>query len=177
MLTPSVTQIISPFADFSKIPPDTLQAAADRGTRVHDVCLNFYARGFFTAVEPEIQGYYQSFIRWFGLMVDEVVLVETRLVDPGFMYSGQIDLLAISKDQGDLILVDLKTPMALSKSWRLQLAGYNNLCFIDGHCPDRIGSLRLSPDGKMAKMEWYTNSAEDFNYFVQALNLYRFFNS
>jgi hypothetical protein len=160
-MTPSVTRIIDPWVDLSKIPPDTLQAAADRGTAVHDLCLNFYAKGFFTFAPKPLEGYYHSFIAWFDLMVKEVVLVEQRLTDSDLMYSGQIDLLARSKDKGDLILVDLKTP----------------LCEVNSYVPDRIGSLQLSPDGKMAKMEWYKESAMDLNYFVQALGLYRFFHS
>jgi hypothetical protein len=176
-MTPSVTRIIDPWVDLSKIPPDTLQAAADRGTAVHDLCLNFYAKGFFTFAPKPLEGYYHSFIAWFDLMVKEVVLVEQRLTDSDLMYSGQIDLLARSKDKGDLILVDLKTPLTKSKSWRLQLAAYSRLCEVNSYVPDRIGSLQLSPDGKMAKMEWYKESAMDLNYFVQALGLYRFFHS
>lgn len=176
-MTPSVTQIINPWVDFSKIPPDTLQAAADRGTAVHDLCLNFYAKGFFAFAPKPLEGYYHSFIAWFDMMVAEPILIEQRLVDNDLMYSGQIDLLARSKDKGDLILIDLKTPLSKSKSWRLQLAAYARLCDINGYLPSRIGSLQLSPDGKMAKMEWYQESAMDLNYFVQALTLHRFFNS
>ena len=175
VMTPSVTQIISPYIDFSKIPADVLLTASERGSLVHHYCLEYYAKGFFMMVPDEIKGYYSSFIKWFDLMVDEVLLVEERLVDRDLMFSGQIDLLAKTK-QGEVILVDLKTPLSLSRSWRIQLSLYNRLCVVNGYKPDRIGSLRLSPEGKIAKIDWYQDQAADLNIGLQCLNVFRYFN-
>jgi hypothetical protein len=176
MLIPSVTEIISPWTDFSRIPPAILENAGLRGTRVHELCAAIAKGEPVMDPNPETSGYVASFRVWFEAIVDEVILVEERLVDPGLGYSGQIDLLVRTK-QGEIWLVDLKTPLALSKGWRLQLAGYFRLCDVAGYHPDKAGSLRLSPDGKMAKMDFYEESAIDLMRFMESLDLYRYFHS
>ena len=176
MIYPSVTQVLDPWSDFSHIPPAVLEAACARGTLVHDISANI-ARGLMVMnTPPEAEGYVTSFRRWFDFMVDDVLLVETRLVDPDFGYHGEPDLIIKAK-HGEIILVDNKTPVQLLVSWRLQLAGYRNLATKEGITPDRVGSLRLDPDAGIAKMKYYENSLTDFNYFLQALNLWRLFNT
>ncbi len=171
---PSVTEVLSPWADFSKIPPDVLAHAAARGTAVHDACAAYASGVFVVRNNEEITGYLDSFVRWFELMVDEVLLVEPRLVDTDFGFHGEEDLVVRSK-HSEIILVDLKTPVQLLKSWRLQLSAYNHLVIKHGIRTDRVGSLQLDPNGKIAKMTYYDSSLNDFNLFLQCLNLCRFF--
>lgn len=175
---PSVTEVISPYTDFSRIPTDVLQKASKRGTAVHDICLLRIARGeFVMGIDPDHQGYIDSFRRWFDKIVDTVIATEERLADIAFGFHGQIDLLVKAK-HGEILLPDLKTPLSKSKAWRVQMAGYKHLVDISDYPnPDRVGSLRLSPEGKTPSMEWYEKGAEDFNIFLSALNCYRFFNS
>jgi hypothetical protein len=176
MIYPSVTEALKPWSDFSHIPPAVLEAASLRGTAVHDICANI-ARGLLVMnTPPEAEGYVASFRRWFDFMVDDVLLVEQRLVDPDFGYHGEPDLIVKSKSEG-IILIDNKTPVQKLITWRIQLAGYRNLAVKNDITPDRVGSLRLHPDGKTAKLDYYENSLTDFNYFLQALNLYRLFNT
>jgi len=172
---PSVTEVLKPWSDFSHIPAAVLEAASVRGTAVHDVCATI-ARGLPALNIPdEIQGRVDSWKRWFDLIVDEVLLVEERLVDTSFGYHGEPDLIIKAK-HGEIILVDNKTPVQLVKTWQLQCAGYWSLASKNGIEPARTGSLRLHPEGGIAKMEYYDLSLTDFNLFLQALNLYRFFN-
>lgn len=174
MIYPSVTTVLQPWSDFSHIPPAVLEAASLRGTAVHDICANI-ARGLFiTNIPEEAAGYVASFQRWFDFLVADVLLVETRLVDPEFGYHGEPDLIIKAK-HGEIILVDNKTPVQLVKTWRLQCAGYNNLATKNDMKTDRAGSLRLHPDGKIARMDYYERNLTDFNYFLQALNLWRLF--
>lgn len=174
---PSVTEVISPYADFSMIRPDVLKAAADRGTAVHHICSQIATGLFVVGIDPAYAGYVVSFRRWFDTAVDTVILSEERLMDMAFGYHGQIDLLVRSKE-GTVDLVDLKTPAASLKTWKVQLAGYRHLVEISDYpTPDRVGSLRLDRDGGVPRMEWYQNSAQDLNVFVSALNCYRYFNS
>lgn len=174
-VSPSVTEVLKPWSDFSMIPAAVLEAAAVRGTAVHDVCATI-ARGLpVLSIPQNIEGYVASYQRWFDLMVDEVLLVEERLVDIEFGYHGEPDLIVKSKF-GEIILVDNKTPVQLMKTWQIQCAGYWNLASKQGITPAKCGSVRLHPDGKAAKMEYYNNNLSDFNLFLQALNLYRFFN-
>ena len=158
------------------VSPSRLEAAADRGTRVHEICANIALGLFIPAIPADCEGYVESYRRWHQHIIDEVIIVETRLVDTAWGYHGQIDQFVKSK-HGENILVDLKTPTALQRSWRLQMAGYANLVEENGHRVDRVGSLRLDREGKTARMEYYDNSAQDFKMFVEALNLYRYFKS
>lgn len=172
---PSVTEVISPWVKFDGVRADVLQAAADRGTAVHKSC-ELYAKGVPVYPEDNIKGYVNSFKIWFDAVVDKVILVEERLIDDNLWFCGQIDLLVESK-QKEILLVDLKTPMLLSKSWEIQLASYEQLCKTNGYKPDRVGSLRLNPDGKTPKMDWIPEkSLIQYNVFLSALNVFRYLN-
>jgi hypothetical protein len=177
ILTPSVTQIVSPWVDFSRVPEGILNAASERGSKAHHACSN-RAMGLWSLEVPQdIRGYYDSFLRWFDPVVEEVLMVEDRLVDETLGFHGQPDILVRSK-HGEILLVDLKTPAALKRAWRLQMSGYYRLVTIaTPWTPHRTGTLRLHPEGRIPKMDWFDESAEDFPMFLQALNLYRYFNA
>ena len=49
---PSVTQIISPWQDWSNVPPDRLEPAADRGSRAHDL-FAAHCQGLWVPEVPE----------------------------------------------------------------------------------------------------------------------------
>lgn len=176
MLTiPSVTEVLNPWVDFSHVPPDRLLLASERGTRVHAAC-EAYALGIWSpidSIEEDIRYYVWSFRRWFDTQVAEVLLVEARLTDDRLGYTGQIDLAVVLRT-AEVVIVDLKTPVTKSKSWRLQMAGYLNLY----PRASKAGSLRLNPEGKVPKMDWYDGSAaQDLAVFLSALNCHRYFHS
>jgi len=171
---PRVTSIIAPWSGLDKIPEATLQYAADRGTRVHEICSRIAQGEFVMNLDEDCRPYVDSFRHWFSTQVGEVVLAEERLIDEGWGYTGQIDLLVRLKE-GATALVDLKTPVLAYKQWRLQLSAYHNLVVEAGFTPEKCGSLQLSPRGKVPRMKWYENTALDFTHFTMALGLYRFF--
>lgn len=179
-MTPSVTRIIAPWVKFDHVPQDRLRAAAERGTRIHAACRSIAEGiGFFPMSEDDraIAGYVQSFRRWLQIVVKEVIFTEGELRDDRFGFVGHPDLFVLARN-GEALLVDLKSPVTKSKTWRLQLSAYAHLCRQAGYFPDRIGSLRLHPEGKPPRMDWYEESAlQDFNVFLSCLNAYRFFNS
>jgi hypothetical protein len=177
LIFPSVTKVLQPYADFSMIKPDVLQAASERGTAVHDACFA-YATGLPSfGMDDDVKGYFESFKRWFDAMVKEVLLCEIRLIDEQHGFHGEPDLVVKAKN-GEVMLIDVKTPISKSKGWRLQMAGYARLCTLHGYEIDRIGSLRLSPKGKAPKMDWYEgNRDQDFAVFLSALNVFRFYHS
>lgn len=174
MNLPRVTEIISPWSDFSDIPEATLQYAADRGSRVHEYCARIARGEFVMSVDADCAPYVDSFRRWFDSQVLEVLLVEERLEDPGFGYTGQIDLLIQAKSDRLIWLVDLKAPVISYKQWSMQIAAYRHLVEIKGFLPERTGSLQLSPEGKTPKMKWYQDSATDFNAFLSALSVHNY---
>lgn len=172
-----VTEVIAPWTDFSKVPPDVLQNAATRGTAVHEICARIAAGEFVMGIPDDLFGYVDSFRQWFDSQVARVILAEERLFDHQWGFSGQIDLVVEAKSDGLVWLVDIKTPVTAYPQWKMQIAAYRNLLMKEkGILPKRTGSLQLDPDGKVPRMKWYEDSATDLNAFLSALNVYRYIN-
>lgn len=165
----TVTQVLSPWADFSRIPGDVLQAACERGSSVHQYC-QAYALGVW-AIEPEgLEGYCESFRRWFHTYVLEVISVEQEYRDDQFGFMGHPDIVVVIKEDLFPTVIDYKTPVGKGNTWELQLAAYRHLSGAK-----QAGSLRLDPDGGVPKMDWVPQDPKLFNLFLSALNLKNYF--
>jgi len=149
-----VTEVLQPYNKYGNVPPDILAAAAARGTDVHEAC-NTVAEGIFSYPGVSIEGYIQSFRIWFDKNVMEVIEIEPEWIHEPFGFKGHPDYL-LRVIGGKKAIVDLKTPTIAYKTWAGQLCAYWLLGEKNGH-PDieRVGSLRLDPDGGPAKMKWY----------------------
>lgn len=165
---PSVTQVLSPFIDFSMVPEGILLAATERGKEVHLICAAI-ANGYWTPTAPkEIAGYINSFCKWFACMVEEVIFSEKEFVDQDYGFIGHPDLgLRIN---GKFAVVDLKTPAVLQAVWKGQCAAYKHLTKFE-----LTGTLRLDRNGKTAKMDWYEDDKRDFAAFLAALTAFKYF--
>lgn len=174
MKYPSVTQVLSPWVDYSRVPPDVLERAADRGRRVHALCAS-YAQGLWIPEIPEeCAPYFESFTRWFDSSVEQVKAVEVELVDTVNGYCGHPDIICKIKGDKGLALPDIKTPQQEMKTWRIQLAAYKQLAITNRYQIDRVFSLRLDSKGGQVKITEYTDSATDFAIFLSALTVWRF---
>lgn len=175
MKYPSVTTVLGPWQDFSKVPPAVLEEAKDRGTMAHALFAS-YALGLWIPSVPEnCTGYFNSFRRWFDSTVAEVVAVEKRITHPVHHFTGQLDLLCMIKGDAGLMLLDHKTPLALYRSWRVQCAAYKKLADLEYQNITRTASLRLSREGKRAKLEEYSGTVErDYAIFMNCLTAYNF---
>ena len=177
----SVTTCFSPYISWDKISPQVLANAAERGSRVHQALAD-ELNGEFAVVDDEIRGYVEAG-RKFMENVEEVLVVEERLISDVHQYTGQVDLvcrMSGDEDSGSnsrLTIVDFKTSSIVSKSWPLQLAGYaflvkaNNIRMnIKRHL-----AVQLRKDGTY-KINEYTNPARDFSLFLNALTIFKYFN-
>jgi hypothetical protein len=174
MTYPSVTQIISPWIDWSQIPPEVLEAAADRGKRVHALCAAHLQGLWIPRIDEDCQGYFDSFRRWVDQSVAEILFVENRMLNYVYKFQGTPDAGLVLKDKSRIVM-DWKTPLPLSRSWRLQLAAYFHLAQDNRHQVERMASLRLSRDGKRARFQGYSGTiAYDFYVFLNALSVYHF---
>ena len=171
---PSVTQVLGLVTDFSNIRPEVLEHASQRGTQVHAYSAAYSRKLWVPRVPEDCAGYFQSFVSWSDTMVEEVLFVETEFIDDKLGYIGHPDLGVILKG-GIGALIDLKTPVALQKVWKAQLAAY--LKPVQKKFPQikKAGSLRLDPDGGTAKMAWYDESERDFAAFVNLLFAFKYF--
>ena len=172
-----VTEILGQYTDFSRIPGPVLEHASARGTEVHAICSAIATGMWVPSISEECHGYVDSFRRWFEL-VDEVLLVEERLYDRTFYYTGQVDLIVRLRGDKSPRVVDLKTPITKGRTWAAQIAAYNRLAEFDrGILCRNSGTLRLSPHGRTAKFDPCNPPAEALAAFLSALTAYRYFTS
>jgi hypothetical protein len=178
MSLPSVTTILS-FVNqsaFANIPEHILLPAALRGTDVHNL-VALHLQGLFYEVEPGLEGYHQSLVTWANEFVAKVIWVEQELVDNKRGFKGHPDAILLLRGDDGYTLIDWKTPVALSKSWRLQVGGYRLLAEANGYKIVRVASLRLDKIGGRAKFQEYTGTmVADSNVFLAALSVWNFYN-
>lgn len=173
-----VTEVLSPYNDFSKVPPQRLEEAKIRGTVVHDFC-ELYALDLLIEPIPfEYKLYFDSFVAWFETYVDYVINAEERIYHPIYKFCGKYDLLCKLKGDDRIVLVDYKTPFNHHKAWQLQSAAYYILLQeVRKINVERRLTLRLNGVGNPAKVTEYTNHQRDCAMFLDALRLHYFFNS
>ena len=165
----SVTTALSPFVDFSKVPPERLQWAAQRGTNLH-MCFAAHAQNLLVPRLPEDhQLFFDSFRRWFDRYVHSVIWVEKELRDTTYLFHGHPDILC-TLQSSEVVIVDYKTPVTESPTWKAQLAAYGHLANVD-----KAMVLQPHPEGKEAKAIRYENQKSDFAAFLNALTAYRYF--
>ena len=170
----SVTEVLSPFIDFSQVPESRLEAARIRGTGVHRVCL-LYAQGLWPVVPSEYEGYFESFKKWWLTVVDLTlpIEVEPELKDEEFGYLGHPDLILNIKGEKFHSVWDLKTPTTHYPTWKAQLAAYRHLA----PGSNRAGSIMLDANGRKPKVKEYQDDARDFAAFLAALTAIRYFSN
>jgi hypothetical protein len=167
---PSVTTIIEPYVDkrwFKEIH-------RKRGSEVHRVA-GCKLRGSWAApINPAWKGYVKSLDLWISRNVKEVLLVETRLSDHVYKFTGQLDLVCYLMDSRKA-LVDFKTSQAKYKTWALQTAGYQILYELEYPKETDIEvriSVRAREDGSLALDDEYLNHEDDKRRFLYANDLY-----
>lgn len=173
----SATEVLGKYFDWNLIPDDVLAAACERGTQTHKGCHSYAVLGYAIGLPKNCNGYFKSFGNWFDQNVKNTVLSEMRFTDMVLGFTGRPDFV-FELNTGEIVLVDIKTPLAESPTWKCQLAAYDHLLErIGGLKVDDILSLRLHPEGGAAKGKRYKGSrAVAFNAFLSALNAHRFIN-
>ena len=169
----SVTTVLSPFFDASKIRPEVLEYASRRGTAVHSACAA-YARNLPVFFMDGVGPYFASFREWFDKYVKRVLFVEAEFSDPNtYGIIGHVDLVAELTD-GRIVVVDYKTPAVESASWKSQISAY---CYLVKPVVGEVESmaLMLSGEGRAARAIHYKQQASDFAAFLAALSAYRYF--
>ncbi|MHC1788262.1 hypothetical protein [Solidesulfovibrio sp.] len=173
---PSVTTVLSPWANFSRVPDDVLAHAAERGTLVHRACACRLKGLWSPPVTAECAGYVLSFESWAHVIAD-VVLCEDELIDEDAGYQGHPDLICRLHGDDCLTLIDFKTPLARAKAWRPQLAAYQALAVKRGLDVRRLMSVRLKKTaGRPIVNESTATAAHDLAVFRNALACWKYFN-
>jgi hypothetical protein len=141
---PRVREIISKQNnEFRAIDVDVLANACLRGERIHAYCTAWCKNLFLDEIEPEYQPYFDSFVAWAELNVEEILHSTVRLYDDKLRFTGEFDMIVKMKESKKISLIDIKTSACKSKSWPLQLAAYGHLCKENGYEFDTIMNVHL----------------------------------
>lgn len=180
---PSVTTALARYVDLQHIPPERLQLATARGTKIHDYIFMDLAELWVppALITPEIEGYWNSYLIFKNTMIEKTILIEERLTCTCYGYTGILDWCGILRGENGLTLIDWKSPVTEGKTWRAQVAAYWHL--VEEHAKEplelpikRCGSLMLSPRGSTPSFREYTEFQPDyFNDFLLALGAYQRF--
>lgn len=173
---PSVSDIIRPYIDTQWFTEES----AMRGTAIHACCASHIQGLYFPKLKPEYQGYMDSFKEWADKNIEDVILVEERLVDKDLGYCGQIDAGLKLKGYEKPFIVDFKTGKAMQRSHKLQVAAYAALEAKRNEQPiDAYNciTLRLKADGTGCLAVRFLDNQDNFEIFKGMLRAYCFFNN
>lgn len=150
---PSVTSVLSPIVDFSRVPPDVLKAASDFGTAVHLACeLDDLGQLDEDSLDPALFAYVYA---WRAFSKDHDVaweVIEQPVYNQRMRYAGTPD--RIGDVSGGICAVDIKSTAELYPSVGPQLAAYSH-AFNESLAPvmGRI-AVQLKPDGTYVAKEY-----------------------
>ncbi len=146
---PSVTTILRPLYDFSRVNDEVMAAACEFGTHVHATCELYDLDDLDEeSLDPALAEYLDGWKKFraetgFRVAANEQV-VEARI--HGYSIVGTLDRVGFLGD--DRVLIDLKTSAALSPVTGPQTAAYANAyTAMTGHKIKRRYGLLLKPGG------------------------------
>lgn len=163
-----VTDVLFPFSGLKALDPTILKNAAERGTKVHEVCDSIINNFGFLSFDEQISGYIESFKIW--NKDKEFIDKPERFFCDKYKITGECD--GIIKNPTGFTLIDFKTPATESKSWLLQGSAYSYLAKQAGYNITEIHFVKLSKEGKAPKVFSYV---EDFELFLKCLEVYNYF--
>jgi hypothetical protein len=187
VVVPSVTQILkaSGLIDFSGIPTGILNAALERGSRVHEA-IHFFSEGDldvdqFRADFPDYVGYLEGWLSFCDQRHFVPVLNEHRVASPRHLIAGTLDCLGLL--DGQAVLLDFATGRPSDVAKDLQTAAYHALAtewaaedpalaaFLEAHPVVKRYAVALRKDGTF-RLEGYTDP-RDFRQFLTLLEAQR----
>ncbi len=163
-----VTDALYFISGLSQIDPEIRKNAANRGKIIHEFCDALIKGIEISHMNNPYPGYIDSFRKWMKGLI--FVNNPGRLYCDEYGITGEFD--AIYMNDSGLVLVDFKTPVSESKTWRLQLSAYAYLAKKFGLNIQRIEVVKLNKDGKPPKVYVYE---EDFGTYLQCLDIYKKF--
>lgn len=165
---PGVTSVLKPLTDYSTVPPDVLQAAADFGKAVHRACeLDDLMELDEDTMDPALRPYLSA---WRKFCADHRVSwleIERPVHHQSLRYAGTPD--RIGDVQGLLSVVDIKTTAELHPSVGPQLAAYANAWSPGAASTMQRIAVQLNGDGTYVAKP-YTDPA-DWPLFCSLLTL------
>jgi len=149
-----ISEIISRYSGYDKIPPDILQAACDRGTAVHEIIDAIISGIGYPEIPDNLRGYIESFYGWYADRISMEFTMPDRWYADAAMITGKCDCL-IKLPNGFTTLVDFKTSAKLNKTWKIQGGGYHFLADCNNVVINEIEFVKLDKSGDPAESFLY----------------------
>ena len=146
LVLPSVTQILRFVSReiYGDIPPHVLEAAADRGTRVHEA-IEMSAKFGWMEADDDIIPYMLAYQEWEKAHKYKMLAFEYRFYHRTRLYAGTADALFL--DGEDLCLIDVKSSQEVYELLTTaQLYGYSEALKSHGTEVKRAYILHLKND-------------------------------
>lgn len=159
--------------------------AAEIGTKLHRVCHLFNSSQPFLFPSTQLEKMFAAYHAWFKNCIEEVIATEMTVWSEQYGYAGTIDLVAVLKGDVAPSVIDLKTSKDFWPEMALQLAGYRE-ALIEMDLPSLRRLLHLpwrrlvvqidKVEHELVVVKEYTEHQRDFNGFLAALSLFRYYN-
>lgn len=171
---PGVTEVLSIFADYARVPRHVLEAKRILGRAVHR-CIELYEAEQLDpdSVDDAVMPYLEGWIRLRNDMPGYVFAAEEIIYHRKYGFAGRLDINYALKRDDSLWQWDVKCVDTMSDATALQTSAYQE-AWNDGHPDQKItkrAGVQLRPDGTYRFHVYKERS--DFGVFLNALNLKR----
>lgn len=174
---PSVTQVLEPLTDYSRVPPTVLEQARQIGTAVHRACSLLDADDLVVdSLDARLVGYVEAWKKFKEETGFVVELNEQRVHSRIYRCAGTLDRVGVFRAVvgKPRAVVEIKTTADFMPSFGPQLSAYHYMateCELikRGASVKRI-AVQLRPDGSYRLMHY--DDAADFSVFTSCLCLF-----
>lgn len=170
---PSVSTVMRPLSQalYKDVDEEVLNKAAARGTAVHNAIENYTKFGI-TDIEPEFEGYFRAFRRWWKEISPTCLATECRVYHKALRYAGTADMPVVIGNER--ILIDFKTSASVNKMLTgVQLEAYAKAYESHGLMFDGKAVLHLKSDGKYGWHYYPKNDLENWEVFGALMTVHK----
>lgn len=150
MRLPSVSALMKPLSGeyYKSIDPAILNAAAERGTAVHQAIEIYWKNDGFVDMPRGNEGYMEAFLKFVSDYKPEPLASEIRFWHKQLLYAGTADMVCTIRGAEELWVVDYKTSATINKVLtKIQLEAYKQGLASHGFKVPRKAILHLKKDG------------------------------
>lgn len=174
---PRVSTVLRVLDDsYADIPEAVLARAAERGEKLHRLCLSYLASLAGLCAKPaaipdEFNRAYLAFVQWVAENHVEPIAVEQEAVCSQHRYRGTPDALVLFGAHKVLAILDLKFTAAILRINRVQIQAYWRLD--EYKTADRVMLLHINPTNGDLKPHKIPKNPHDWAGFLNALSVWR----
>lgn len=146
-VVPSVTEILRPLMDFSRVPAEVLEYKRSLGKAVHK-CIELWERQDLDldTVDPEALPYFEGWMKFKQESGFRAMVIEQPIASRKLRVAGTPDVLGTREETLDELL-DVKCTYAMDPATAIQTAGYDLILEETGIRIKKRGAVQLKPDG------------------------------